>query len=784
MSTWMVLDLETENHVLAENVASPFHEQNYIVAPGWSYGTGPVQHRYFTSREEADASDWFQIPDDVQYLVAHNAQFELVWLLHRHRAELERFLRRGGRVLCTQLAEYLLSNQQDLYPTLDETAPKYGGTHKIDEVKILWERGWLTSQIDKALLLEYLTGPQGDIENTRRVIFGQVPLLQARGQWESFLVRCDQLLYSAYSQFFGMHLNPEQVEADKAMLTGRIAELEKVLAASLPEDADVREQFNYGSDFHMSAFIFGGPMKLKVKVPYDEPTWEKADFYHLKDTEERIPATPEGEQHIEAHGLQVVVYASGKNKGCPKVFREDTDVPKLKWGERIFQFPGLINLQTLPHEAAVEYQKGGEFVGKRWLCDRKVGVNEAGKEVILCEGTPVYSTSGDSLELLKTHTKNEVLDVIVDLADAQKIYGTYYLGLFTKNLMPDGMVRAGTNLVSTSTGRLSSKLQQTPRVEQTGVDDAGNKVFTVGSCVKGALDSRFPDGRVIEVDYTALEVVHLCTLSGDKALLAALQAGTDMHILRLSSKWQRPYEELFAIAQDKNHPEHPAVKLARQEIKPQAFQFQYGGTAAGIAYKCGGTVEEAQAFIDNEVRLFPESSQFRDREYDEAYSHIEEAPIQREQDDAGRWHVYRVSYTVGPSGTRYSFRQYSKVKWIAGKKQVVTDFKIPQLANYKNQGEASLVTQTACGLVIRWLVENSFYDDQVLPINTVHDALYLDAGAEHWRMAALHVKALMEYAPKYMAALFPKYAALGIQDIPYPAVPEAGPNLRNKDHVH
>jgi len=47
----------------------------------------------------------------------------------------------------------------------------------------------------------------------------------------------------------------------------------------------------------------------------------------------------------------------------------------------------------------------------------------------------------------------------------------------------------------------------------------------------------------------------------------------------------------------------------------------------------------------------------------------------------------------------------------------------------------------------------------------------------------LYVKELMEYAPKLIGATFPAYAELGIQSTPYPAVPEAGLNMKEKQHV-
>ena len=157
----LILDLEVENYEHLGSIASPRNPQNYVVAPGWAYGMGEVQHAYYSSKEES--RDWLPSLDGVDCIVAHNAPFELEWMLHDHWDKLIQYFARGGRVFCTAYAEYLLSNQQSQYPSLDETAPKYGGTRKIDEVKLLWEQGYKTSQIDRDLLVEYLAGHGGEL---------------------------------------------------------------------------------------------------------------------------------------------------------------------------------------------------------------------------------------------------------------------------------------------------------------------------------------------------------------------------------------------------------------------------------------------------------------------------------------------------------------------------------------------------------------------------------------------------------------------------------------------
>lgn len=594
---FMILDLETESHEFFGDLASPFDPRNYIVAPAFALDNGPVQDWYFTSREEADASNWFKVPDSVQYIVAHNATFELVWLLHRHREELEKFLRRGGRVICTQLAEYLLTNQQTLYPNLNDTAQLYGGTPKIDAVKLLWERGHLTSEIDKALLLEYLSGPGGDIENTRRVIFGQIPKLVERGMWRMYLDRCDALLYSAYCKFFGMKVDMPLAEETTHAFEKETQQKLLDLRAYLPEMAGLRyeypdgvglteglsaaslhSQFNFGSDFHLSALLFGGPIKLETQVHYSPEQYVKDDFYKM-DSGYRITVAEHERLKAEGayDGTEPICYKSGKNKGLPKVFREDTEQVKLKKGSVIVHFPGLVRFDELPPDVAEQFTgKRAEFRGKRYLCDRRVIKDDAGDVLeVLVPGTPVYSTSSEVMELLVTHCKGKARDFagkVSDLSDQLKIYGTYFLGLFAKNVMPDGMLRAVINHTSTKTGRLSSKLQQMPRVETTEDLLNGAEHMTYGSRVKECLTTRFENGNVIECDYTALEVVHLATLSGDKALLGYLQNGTDMHCLRLAAKLHSDYETVKAIVKDGDHPEHNRYKNLRQGIKPLSFQ--------------------------------------------------------------------------------------------------------------------------------------------------------------------------------------------------------------------
>lgn len=444
---YTIVDLETENHEYYGMVAPPFCPENYIVEAGWKNNQGPVESMRFTNREEQKASAWFDYafdngkPDSFcEVMVAHNATYELHWFMHDYMPSLMRFLQNGGKIWCTQYAEYLLSQQQDLYPDLNTTAPKYGGTPKVDEVKILWEQGVLTSEIDPDLLHEYLCSDHGDVINTEKIFLGQWEEAQKRGMLKMIQYRMDALLFNAFCTFFGMHIDMNVAEKNLKEQENRLQELHNKVNAHLPKDLPF--EFKFSSDYHMSAWLFGGTLKYKTKVSYDPPKYVKKTVY--KDSEGGYTDEPtEG----------CVRFASGKNKGLPKPFKIDTDEELLKWGEKLYTFEGLMNLKDLPQEISDKFiGERPEFAGKRFQVD----------------GTPVFSTSADALATIKRYCN--VVDELLEISQLEKDNGTYYRryeydsegnvkkvsGMLQYVIPESSIIHHQLNACASRTGRLSS----------------------------------------------------------------------------------------------------------------------------------------------------------------------------------------------------------------------------------------------------------------------------------------------------------------------------------------
>ncbi|UYE92420.1 DNA polymerase [Acinetobacter phage BM12] len=762
---WLIHDYETENYEYCGSLASPHCPENYIVATGWAIDNGPVQSLYFNNKEEGLTSNWLEKAlEGQQVYVAHNATFEIHWNLKYYGDVFLNWIKNGGRIWCTQFAEFLITHQTEMYPKLEDCSVKYGGTKKIDAVKLLWEQGYKTSEIDQALLMEYLADEHsGDVANTRRVCFAQVAYMQEVGMYEMAKMRMDSLLFNAIATYNGLYVNMDVAKKNMDEQYKRIAELQEDVRSYLPKDLPEELEFSFTSGYHMSAFLFGGTITYDKKVPYDPPKFEQIEAYEythpITGVKEYIPIPP------EPHGISphITCYKAGKNKGLPKTFKIDSDIEKLKWGKGTYRFEGLVNFNELPKHVSEQFTGDrAEFKGKR---------------VHTACGTPVYSTGDDALDLVAKFT--EAAQPLRDMKKLIKDTTTYYLVEDDKGkqsgmlqyVEPNGIIHHQLNNCATVTGRLSGSRPNMQNIPRDGT-----------SKVKQMFESRFgKEGRIVEVDYSALEVVTLASISGDKNLLQQLIDGTDMHCYRLAGALGEDYETVFEKCHDKSHPEHKKYKQLRTDIKPRAFANQYGASAMGISFSTGCSLEEAEQFKETERKLFPESSTYAERI---VRPQVEQngltVPMESELVN-GVWKHFRRGFFKANSGTCYSFRQFPKYVKGVGEKY---DYKDTQLANYWCQGEASFIVQVACGRVIRELIARNFAGGLVLPINTVHDAIYLDCATESLANEyGKLVQEIMESTPKYMAEIIPALKEWRYDTTPFPAAAEYGINMMDKVDV-
>ncbi|CCI88403.2 DNA polymerase I, phage-associated [Yersinia phage phiR8-01] len=776
-----VTDYETQNFEHLGQIASPLHPLNYIVHEAGEdiiIGGDSVQYmprwdtRYESREEWLEKNQGIRIHPDTAIIVAHNAAYESSWWLTYFKDEFLAFLKRGGRVYCTAYAHYLLSNQQDTYPPLDEIAPIYGGSHKVDGIKAMWEAGVKTADIDPELLARYLVGPEGDIANTTKVFLGTWEQLRTRGMLKMALVRMDAMLYNIFCMHNGLKVDRDLAFTLKKENEDDLAQSQSKLATLLPEGmpAEAVEQFNWGSDYALSALLFGGPFAYKGRVPRTDKDgaliFEKEEGPFFKSIKGALPYA-ECELDEEAGGLwyspklkeHQARYTAGKQKGEPKTDKYETDTPQTKIDDLTYDMPGLL---TDDNRAVLGDAMANEWTGKRKLRD----------------GSPVYSTSGDVLDILAAHDVPGS-KLLQHVAKVDKDLGAFYMKqTFDKDgnvkkttgmlqyLSEDDFINHQLNNTSTVTTRLSSNkpnMQQIPRGDT--------------SRVKEMFVSRFgDDGLILQEDYSALETVGLQVLTGDQNLKAALLEGKDMHSIRLASMDGLDYDYVVARTKDEDHPDHAEWDIKRTHIKPVAFQYQYGATAYGMAMSTGKTKDFCEAFIAAEKAAFPEVEEWFENC---VFKSVEETSLKnkpiRIEFGENQYKMIRWGTFTTPSGTTYQFRQVTKQKWDRNTKKYIdiSEFRIPQMRNYPVQGESGFFVQLSCALLIRHFIKQDFYNNRALPINTVHDANYFDVKKEVASDVALAVECIMESIPEVMNAFWPAYNC----EVPFPVAGGAGPSM-------
>lgn len=764
---YTVWDTETSTKTSYKRKGNPFDPDNYVVANGWQRGdlTKPVKGgvtvgEYFpalgpgegTNDYESKAvqrdTDWFtKLLKDTRMLVTQNGKFDVHYAIanpNSNPANLPawmEFVAKGGMIWDIQLAEYLLAGMEQQYHmlSLDEIAPTYGGNVKLDEVKALWDAGVATIDIPEDLLMRYLTGretedgfEEGDIGNTELVFRAQWKRAQEEGQLKSILLNMGALLFTIEAERNGMYVDkPLGLEIAEGMAKD-LAQITMELDAFLPDDLPF--EFNWNSRFHKSALIFGGTVNYKAPVLIKDDDGNQT--YAQKEETHVLLAdggTLEFDAYMEAvrtnTAPEAVRFAGGKNKGqvkTKKVKVDDLTKPKSRIEQLQYQFDGF----TDPVPA--------------WETKDSEG-----------NGTGVYSLDADNMAELTENTDVPFLKTLGRVVKLTKDLGTYFIttddkgnekGMLTL-VQLDSIIHHMLNHTSTVTGRFSSSnpnLQNIPK---------GQK-----SRIKEVFKSRFPDGVIIQSDFSSLEVYVQAILTGAVNLILDLKNKVDMHVMRLSIKEGRPYEEVLELAKPKDKakegtPEHLEWDYKRTKAKIFSFQRAYGAGAPKIAATTGMSVEDVEALIAAEDARYPEiTTYFTEKTKEIKKNRVPTGDIREHPEIKGLKVQLGKGYSRTPDGKKYSYKEVPAPKWMLerGKTAERTNFMPTEVKNYEVQGTGGEFAKAGAYLSVRAFYSLKNFDGQALLVNQVHDAEYADAAKKAAIKAAALLHVCMEEASTFM----------------------------------
>lgn len=756
-----IFDGETENRKYYGRFASPWHPENYMVAHGWK-NEGDPTCSFSYQRHKLDR-DTYEIPETATTIVGHNLRFDLTWVW-KHPT-FKAFIERGGLVWDTQYAEYLLQGQDDEYQMckLDVLAPQYGGTNKIDAVKAMWDDGFLTSEVPKDLLIDYLIGTEeegynaGDVGNTEKIYLGQLKRAEELGMMPIIKARMDGYLATTEMEMNGININMGIALNDMVDQQDTARELMTTLTSLIP-DVGIPDKcdFSWTSPLQVSAILFGGYIKYSWSDVYmDEETGELArtqiDVPHYYMEDGSLAACDAVEGNPKALEL-VVTYKSGKRKGARK-----SKKVKMKRGK----------IKTKRFEKMVKFPRQVEPMDE-WKGKATDALDK-----------PVYSTGAEVVEMLQSE-ENLLIQTFSKWKRTSKVLDTYYMKTNTKFykdgsphvtkhsgmltfVKPDGILNHHLNHCSTITGRMSSSnpnLQNIPRGDT--------------SIVKRMFTSRFDEGVVIEADYSQLEVVENGYLTKDPNLIRDLKAGVDFHCKHVALKNHIPYEEAYDLCKVKKEPKW---KSERTKCKGYTFQSEYGAGIRSIAKATGMTEDEVKGIKEAVALEYPIKTAFADT----VKAEIERTAVPYNiKLPMGGFYTIQKGFWIAPTGSRYAFRSERAPKWLQ-EKGIDQTFKPTKIKNYPTQGTGGETMQVQVGRLFRECVKRGWWsgntDSDALLVNTVHDCAWGDCRESVYQEFGKLIQTTLESVPSTYKELF--NVDVGVQ---FPVDVEYGRNMLELGH--
>lgn len=229
-----------------------------------------------------DKQNLQEILSQFKVLLLFNAKFDLHHIRRNTNLDYDRF-----HIRDSQYAEFLITNQKHVMPSLNDIALKYLNETKIDIVKDqYWDKGIDTKYIPKNILETYL---EKDLDLTRRCYQKQETILCDQNKIALYRLGCADLKVLQEMEYNGI-LYDKNTSLKKAQeLDEKIKNLTDAIVSysSIPN-------FNVNSGDHISLLLYGGLYNYDVRVP-------------------------------------IGVFKTGKNTGLPryKVLKQTLEIPRL-----------------------------------------------------------------------------------------------------------------------------------------------------------------------------------------------------------------------------------------------------------------------------------------------------------------------------------------------------------------------------------------------------------------------------------------------------------------------
>lgn len=677
------LVIDTESTLNAKDkafLADPHHADNKIVYLGKSELNNPSSFQSLELYKHPMNSE-LALQDILSsnLLIGHNIKFDLI-LLNREfintiltdaKASLIHTMHEKGiEVWDTQLAEYILTGQLSKQVSLDDLIIKYLGKEKIKDLSL--KQDYWNEGISTEDIPKSVVLPylHNDVETTRQIAIMQMRQAKKEGMLKFIQMQMLTLLATTEAEINGMYICQHEIKKQMTNKSASLKETESLILNIIRDNLITTKELQ--DDLKNNPELFEEAINIKSNL-------QKPKFFYggkIKYTSQE----------------QIGVYKTGEKAGQPK----------YKKVTKHFELKSVIDSKYRVKKTVT----GNPQIDTAWLAK--------------------LSAESDS------EKASELAKLMLKFSLDHKIMNTYLKPLSstthdkeTRGVVykHDMCVHHKLHQTTTVTGRLSStepNLQNIPRNSKS-------------SEIKKAFESRFFQGKIVEADYSQLEVVALAFLSQDKQLISDIKNGVDMHLQNASV--------LFGVPPEK------VTKEMRTKAKIGTFQLQYGAGANTIAEVFGGDVKLAKKLIDTYYNRYPKiKKMFENNLKSLQQSATDELGLRF---DNGL--KQRTATLKSITGRKYVLKQYLNT-WS------VAEFSPTEIKNYPVQGLATAdIVPLMLGMISRNLTSKLKYQGRALLINTVHDSILFDVTEDDFEEFIVDLKNEMQKIYEYLEDIYGIY---------------------------
>lgn len=584
MST-LLIDVETTARGGPDNDSPEAHWPiNECLLVGWNDGSG------VRTGTPDEFKEWWE-PASCHTIVAHNAKFDIKWLMRILDEDLS-----DCDVYCTMTAEYLKTGHSTKFVTLETLASSYGiKTKKTMDLGTYIDSGGRMEDIPTEDLAEYL---KTDVE----------------------------LLGAVYTKQKGTYNIP---------YVNYILPLAEMELNGLPIDTVVTEELAKAAMDVCDSFTSYIKNKIKINCEWlDGSPITDADF----------------EKKIKPTANRTLSFLL---TGCPSQVKTTSD----KW--------------TFTYKDGAKTVLAPSTIAKIWTDPpTNLGYKMDEKHIAkVCARLPL-------------HWANK----IPEWRKQDKLLNTYYLPFLNKAQFT-GCVHPKLNTTATATGRLSSS------------DPNGQNMPTEAR----QLVSAPPGYKILELDFSQLELVALAEICRDARMIQDIKDGEDIHYNsgRSVMGWDDPSE------MDKD---------SRKKVKNVNFGAVYGGKPPGLSMQTGIDQKIVKDLIVSLYRRYPGIAKWQKEFYEEVVENMEP----NGHDDNGE-QMYKSRVTCG--GRTYTFKETPSPRWLRARMGRGYSFNPNQVYNYPIQGFAGWAIVLRFLYELWYIVKMNCHDIKFLM--TVHDSIIL-----------------------------------------------------------